>query len=46
MIEFKSFKDGKRHICTFSYDDAPPEDYKLVEIFNKYGVTTIYIRFY
>lgn len=38
MIEFKSFKDGKRHIVTFSYDDAPPEDYKLVEIFNKYGM--------
>lgn len=38
MIEFKSFKDGKRHICTFSYDDCPPEDYKLVEIFNKYGI--------
>lgn len=38
MIEFKSFKDGKRHICTFSYDDGPVEDYKLVEIFNKYGM--------
>lgn len=38
MIEYKSFKDGKRHICTFSYDDCPPEDYKLVEIFNKHGM--------
>lgn len=38
MIEFKSFKDGKRHICTFSYDDCPPDDYKLVEIFNRYGM--------
>ena len=38
MIEFKSFKDGKRHIVTFSYDDSPVEDYKLVEIFNKYGM--------
>lgn len=38
MIEYKSFKDGKRHVCTFSYDDCPPEDYKLVEIFNKYGI--------
>ena len=38
MIEFNYYKNAKRHIVTFSYDDAPPEDYKLVKIFNKYGM--------
>ncbi len=38
MIEFKTYKDGKKHIVTFSYDDGAKEDYRLVEIFNKYGM--------
>lgn len=38
MIEYKYYPGGKRHIATFSYDDGPSEDYKLVEIFNKYGI--------
>lgn len=38
MIDYKYYPGKKRHIATFSYDDAPPEDYKLVELFNKYGI--------
>ena len=33
-----AFPDWKRKALTFSYDDAPPCDRPLVEIFNRYGM--------
>lgn len=38
MIEYRAFKDGKRRIVTFSYDDGAKQDIRLLELFNKYGV--------
>lgn len=38
MIEFRVYPGGKRNVVTFSYDDGAPEDKRLVELFNKYGV--------
>lgn len=38
MIEFSVFPGGKKRIVTFSYDDGPAQDRRLVELFNKYGV--------
>lgn len=37
-IKNRLWKDGKKCCLTFSYDDAQSYDYKLVEIFNKYGM--------
>ncbi len=38
MIQFNVFPNGKRKIVTFSYDDGPSNDSRLVQLFNKYGV--------
>lgn len=38
MIEFSVFPGGKRRMVTFSYDDGAPQDARLVELFNRYGV--------
>lgn len=38
MISFDRFKDGKQFALTFSYDDGCPQDRRLVELFNKYGM--------
>ena len=38
MIKFDRYKDGKRYALTFSYDDGCPQDRRLVELFNKYGM--------
>ena len=38
MINFNRFKDGKKFIATFSYDDGFDTDIRLIELFNKYGV--------
>ena len=38
MISFNRYKDGKRFIATFSYDDGFNTDIRLIEIFNRYGV--------
>lgn len=38
MISFNRYKDGKRFIATFSYDDGFNTDIKLIELFNRYGV--------
>ena len=35
---FMRYPDGKPKALTFSYDDAPPQDLRLVEIFDKYGM--------
>ncbi len=35
---FLRFPGGKCKALTFSYDDGPREDEKLIELFNKYGV--------
>ena len=32
------YKDGKRKALTMSYDDCPPEDSRLVELFNRYHI--------
>ena len=32
------YKDGKKKALTMSYDDCPPEDIRLVELFNKYHI--------
>ena len=41
MIQFNVFKDGKKRIVTFSYDDGR-NDVPLVELFNKYGVKSTF----
>lgn len=38
MIEYNIYPHGKRRIVTFSYDDGPVEDERLVSLFNQYGV--------
>ena len=38
MIQFNVFPEGLSRIVTFSYDDGPENDARLVELFNKYGV--------
>ena len=38
MIQLNVFPGGKKKIVTFSYDDGHPNDVRLLEIFNKYGV--------
>ncbi len=38
MIEYHVYPGGKKRIVTFSYDDGHPNDTRLIEIFDKYGV--------
>lgn len=38
MIQYHVFPGGKKRIVTFSYDDGPQNDKRLIELFNKYGV--------
>ncbi|MDP4117944.1 MAG: polysaccharide deacetylase family protein [Bacillota bacterium] len=38
MIGFNVYKEGKKCIVTFSYDDGRVYDKKLIDIFNKYGI--------
>ncbi len=38
MIQYNIFPNGKRKALTFSYDDGPKSDMRLIELFNKYGV--------
>ncbi len=38
MYTFLRFPGFKRKAVTLSYDDCPIHDYRLVEIFNKYGL--------
>lgn len=38
MIEYSIYPNGKRRIVTFSYDDGPAQDERLVALFNRYGV--------
>lgn len=38
MIEYDIFPNGKRRIVTFSYDDGPANDKRLIELFDKYDV--------
>lgn len=38
MIEFNVFPEGKKRIVTFSYDDGQPQDERLANLFNEYGV--------
>ena len=38
MIQFDVFPEGKKRIVTFSYDDGPANDPRIVALFNKYGV--------
>ncbi len=38
MIVYNIFPGGKRRVVTFSYDDGPKEDKRLIELFNKYNV--------
>lgn len=37
VIRLDRYPKGKTRAVTFSYDDAKEADYKLVEMFNKYG---------
>ena len=34
----KLYKDGKKRAVTFSFDDGNPQDIRLADIFNKYGL--------
>ena len=38
MIVYNVFPGGKKRVVTFSYDDGPVEDRRLIELFNKYNV--------
>lgn len=38
MIEYSVFPGGKKRVVTFSYDDGPVQDERLVDMFNRYGV--------
>lgn len=38
MIKYDRYPGGKRFAATFSYDDGPAGDRRLVEIFNKYNM--------
>lgn len=38
MIQYHVYPGGKKRIVTFSYDDGHPNDERLIEMFNKYGV--------
>ena len=38
MIQFHVYPEGKKRIVTFSYDDGPACDKRLVDLFNKYKV--------
>ena len=38
MIQFHVYSGGKKRIVTFSYDDGPACDQRLVDLFNKYKV--------
>ena len=38
MIEYSVFPGGKKRVVTFSYDDGPVQDERLVAMFNRYGV--------
>ena len=38
MIQFHVYPGGKKRIVTFSYDDGHPNDVRLIELFDKYGV--------
>ena len=38
MIQLTVFPQGKKRIVTFSYDDGPEGDVRLISLFNRYGV--------
>lgn len=38
MIQLNRFPEGKTRAVTFSYDDGPQNDARLIELFNKYGM--------
>lgn len=42
MIQFHVYPGGKKRIVTFSYDDGPINDKRLIELFNKYGVKSTF----
>lgn len=37
-VELNRFAGGRQKCLTMSYDDGPPEDRRLVEIFNRHGI--------
>lgn len=38
MLQYHCYPGGKKRVVTFSYDDGSPNDVRLVELFNQYGV--------
>lgn len=38
MVKFNRYKNGTLRALTMSYDDGKPQDKRLIEIFNKYGI--------
>ena len=38
MVQFHVYPGGKKRILTFSYDDGPASDLRLIELFNRYGM--------
>lgn len=38
MLQFHCYPGGKKRVVTFSYDDGPENDKRLVALFNRYGV--------
>lgn len=38
MLQLNRFPGGKRKALTFSYDDGPIQDVRLIELFDKYGM--------
>ena len=41
-FRFNLFPGGKKRCVTFSYDDGPVFDYRMTEIFDKYGAKCTY----
>ena len=38
MIEYSVFPGGKKRVLSFSYDDGSPQDVRLIELLNRYGM--------
>lgn len=38
MVKFNRYKNGVKRAITMSYDDGMVYDFKLIDIFNKYGI--------
>lgn len=42
MIQYSVYPGGKKGAVTFSYDDGPENDKRLIDLFDKYGVKSTF----